>query len=218
MKRIALFQHHPECSRNCCSGMMRALYTEYDIDIISKEDIYPGSLDSYDIVAFPGGIGDYSSYDTFFRRKAENTVADFVANGGHYLGICMGAYWAGRQWFDILDGVDTTQYIKQPTADIRRSFGTVANITWRGKPERMFFYDGCSFVGDESKFTTVARYANNEPMAIIQGRVGVIGCHPESEEYWYEKPYQYINKEWHAGHHHDLLLEFVNDLVKGNTE
>ena len=217
MKRIALFQHHPECSKNCCDGMIRALSPNYTIDIIAKEDIRPGALDGYDVVAFPGGIGDYTSYDNFFRRRAQNTVADFVADGGHYLGICMGAYWAGSHWFDILDGVDTEQYIKRPTADIKRSYGTVADVTWLGQPEKMFFYDGCALIGDESRFTTVARYANLEPMAIIQGRVGIIGCHPESEEYWYEKPYAYINQYWHKEHHHRLLLDFVDTLVKGSS-
>jgi glutamine amidotransferase-like uncharacterized protein len=193
--------------------MIRALSPHYDIDIFSKADVKAGAFDAYDVIAFPGGIGDASSYDSFFRRRAQNAVADYVANGGHYLGICMGAYWAGSNWFDILDGVDAVQYIRQPTADIRRPYGTVANVTWLGQPERMFFYDGCALIGDESKFTTVARYANDEPMAIIQGRVGIIGCHPESEESWYEPPYAYIRDHWHQGNHHRLLLDFVDTLT-----
>ena len=212
--RIALFQHHPECSRQCCDGMVQALSSKYQIDIMSVEDIKTQKFLLYDCIAFPGGIGDYSSYDTFFRRKTENAVADFVANGGYYLGICMGAYWAGSNWFDLLDDVDTVQYIKQPTADIKRSYGTVAPVVWNGQNENVFFYDGCALIGDESKFKTIARYANGDPMAIIQGRVGIIGCHPESEEFWYQKPYyEYINQHWHKGHHHKLLLDFVNELM-----
>jgi hypothetical protein len=126
----------------------------------------------------------------------------------------MGAYWAGSNWFDILDGVDTVQYIKQPTADIRRSYGTVAPVTWNGQEENVFFYDGCALIGDKTKFNTIAQYANGDPMAIIQGRIGIIGCHPESMEFWYQDPYyQYINKWWHKGHHHRLLLEFVGQLI-----
>ena len=127
-------------------------------------------------------------------------------------GYAWGAYWAGSNWFDILDSVDTNQYIKQTTADIRRSYATVAEVTWNGNKENMFFYDGCSILGDETKFTTVARYANNDPMAIIQGRVGIIGCHPESEEFWYTM-YPYITDYWHGGKHHKLLLDFVDRLV-----
>jgi glutamine amidotransferase-like uncharacterized protein len=193
--------------------MIQALSPKYDIELFGTEECNPSRLREVDIVAFPGGIGDYSSYDTFFRRKAENAVADFVSNGGGYLGICMGAYWAGSNWFDILDGVDTTQYIKQPTADIRRSYGTVAPVLWNGQVENMFFYDGCAIIGDETKFHTVARYANGDPMAIIQGKIGIIGCHPESMDFWYQHPYEYISKHWHEGHHHKLLLDFVNELM-----
>ena len=210
--RVAIFLNDPECSEDCCMGMSIALGSQYDVFTFSKQECNTETFKRADIIAFPGGIGDVSTYDKFFRRKAENAVADFVANGGYYLGICMGAYWAGSQWFDILDSVEPEQYIKRPGADVRRSYSTTAHVDWQGKKEDMFFYDGCALVGDESKFTTVARYTNNDPMAIIQGRVGLIGCHPESQKYWYEKPWQYINSKWHEGRHHNLLLEFVNLL------
>ena len=166
------------------------------------------------VIAFPGGIGDADRYHDFFRRRSANLIADFVEQGGHYLGICMGAYWAGSHYFDILDSVDAVQYIKRPGADIRRSYGTVSNVTWLSQQETMYFYDGCALIGDETKFETVARYANGDPMAIIQNRVGIIGCHPESQKYWYEAPYKYINQYWHHGRHHSLLLDFVNRLTR----
>jgi hypothetical protein len=125
----------------------------------------------------------------------------------------MGAYWAGSRYFDILDGVNPVQYIKQPNADVRRSYGTVASVTWKDQTEDMYFYDGCALIGDETKFKTIATYANGDPMAIIQGRVGLIGCHPEAPEYWFKKPWQYINKYYTHGKHHNLLLEFVNELT-----
>jgi glutamine amidotransferase-like uncharacterized protein len=210
---IALFQNDPECSIDCCNGMIQALSSQYNIKIFSTDQCNPKTFENVDIVAFPGGIGDDTSYDRFFRRRAQNAVADFVANGGRYLGICMGAYWAGSYFFDILDGVDAVQYIKQPHADVKRSYSTYAPIMWNGHPEDMFFYDGCALVGDSTKFQTVAKYANGDAMAIIQNRVGIIGCHPESQKHWYEKPRQYLLPKWHEGRHHKLLLEFVNQLM-----
>jgi len=210
---IALFQNDPECSIDCCNGMIQALSSQYNIKIFSTDQCNPKTFENVDIVAFPGGIGDATSYDRFFRRRAQNAVADFVANGGRYLGICMGAYWAGSYFFDILDGVDAVQYIKQPHADVKRSYSTYAPIMWNGHPEDMFFYDGCALVGDSTKFQTIATYANGDAMAIIQNRVGLIGCHPESQRDWYEKPRQYLLPKWHEGRHHKLLLEFVNQLM-----
>jgi hypothetical protein len=75
----------------------------------------------------------------------------------------------------------------------------------------MFFYDGCALVGDESKFQTVARYANGDPMAIIQNKIGLIGCHPESERHWYES-YSWLKGKYHEGRHFPLLLNFVDQV------
>jgi len=212
-KTIALFINHPECSQDCCDGMIQSLGQDYNIKLFRVNECNSETLSSVDMVAFPGGIGDASSYDKFFRRKAQNAVADYVQQGGRYLGICMGAYWAGSYYFDILDNVDAVQYIRQPTSDIKRSYSTIASINWNNQSEDMFFYDGCALVGDTSKFKTIATYANGDAMAIIQNRIGLIGCHPESQEYWYKEPRQYINQYWHQGKHHSLLLEFVNQLM-----
>ena len=172
-QNIALFRHHPECSQDCCDGMIQSLSPKYNITLFSEEELTQELLDKTDVIAFPGGIGDSEKYNDFFKRKKENLVADFVANGGHYLGICMGAYWAGSNYFDILDGVDAEQYITRSNADIKRSYSTVADVNWNGQQEKMFFYDGCALVGDTSKFKTIATYANGDPMAIIQNRIGI---------------------------------------------
>jgi glutamine amidotransferase-like uncharacterized protein len=212
--RIALFQHHPECSRECCQGMIHALSPHYDIQTFDQGQLTADLLANTDIVAFPGGIGDSDSYYRFFPRRVGNLVADFVDRGGHYLGICMGAYWAAHWYFDILDGVDAVQYIKQPGAEIRRSWGTVAEVTWQGQKEHMFFYDGCALIGDNTKFTTIATYANGDAMAIIQDRIGIIGCHPESQPFWYERPHAaHARQHWHDWYHHWLLLQFTDQLI-----
>jgi glutamine amidotransferase-like uncharacterized protein len=213
MKRIALFQHHPECSEQCCNGIIRALSPQYEVKLFTVQDNLDEVLNDVDGIVFPGGIGDSDSYFDFFTRSKANKIASFIARGGRYIGICMGAYWAGPRYFDLLDGIDAVQYIKRPTAEIRRSYGTVADIEWLGQKEKMFFYDGCVFTGT-GKYDTIAKYANDEPMAIIQDNLGLIGCHPESEEFWYESPYQYLDGYWHDGKHHQLLLDFMNTLMK----
>ena len=214
MKRLALFVRHPECSTDCAYSMVHALSAHYQIRIFEEKELDDDDFfDHLDVIAFPGGIGDSDTYPNFFTRRRANRIAEFISSGGHYLGICMGAYWAGSRYFDILDSVEPTQYIKRPNADVRRSYGTVASVTWKNQNEKMYFYDGCALIGDETQFNTVARYANGDPMAIIQGRIGLIGCHPEAPLYWFEKPWGYINKHWNGGKHHELLLNFVNDLT-----
>ena len=193
--------------------MIKALSPNYKVNLFNTDSDLLTVLNDTDIVAFPGGIGDADSYDKFFRRKRANMIADFVESKGYYLGICMGAYWAGSYYFDILNDIEPVQYIKQNNADIRRSYSTVADVTWNGKTETMFFYDGCALTGNLERAKIVSTYANGDAMAIIQNRVGVIGCHPESQKYWYEKPRAYISEYWHEERNHKLLLNFVDELT-----
>ena len=211
MKKLALFQHHPECSTQCCDGVIRALSPNYEIKTFTILDDLDEVLSDADAVFFPGGIGDSDSYFDLFTRTKANKIADFISRGGRYIGVCMGAYWASSRYFDLLDEVEAVQYIKQQSATVKRSYGTVAFVFWNDLPYNMFFYDGCTYVGD-GKYETVATYADGLPMAIIQGNVGIIGCHPESEEFWYEDPYKYLSGYYHDGRHHNLLLEFVDKL------
>ena len=207
---IAIFRHDPECSQDCVDGMVEALSGEFKVRTFDETEFADG-FDDVDIVAFPGGVGDARRYYDFFKRREGNAIADFVARGGKYLGICMGAYWSGQDYFDLLTGLEPVQYIKRDGADVRRSYGTVADVDWGGTRTKMYFYDGCTFAGD-GRCQIIARYANGDPMAVIQGRVGLIGCHPESQHKWYEKPY--MQKHWHGGAHHELLLSFTKKLMR----
>lgn len=210
--RIALFIHQPKCSIQCGNGMMKALNDYYNFKVYTKHELEHDFFDDVDMVAFPGGIGDSESWD-FLTVQNRKAIRKFLNRGGKYLGICMGAYWAGSHYFNILEDVDAVQYIKRPDTDTRRPHAKHLDVTWKGQKEKMYFYDGCAFVGNESKFRTIARYANNDPMAIIQNNIGVIGCHPESEPNWYEM-YSWLNGKYHNGKHHELLLDFVSDLSK----
>jgi len=209
--KVLLYLDHPRCSVQCCHGIIRSLNPKYTVDIFQQHQIKESLFKKYDIVAFPGGIGDSDTFYTSLKPKMD-IIKNEISKGKRYLGVCMGAYWAGHHYFDILDGVRCEQYITRPNTDVRRPFSTTTPVTWEGKKYDMFFYDGCSLVGDSSKFDTIATYSNNDPMAIMQNRIGLIGCHPESDEYWYDKPY--MKKYWHNFEHHTLLLNFVDKLME----
>ena len=210
--RIALFVHQPYCSIQSGNGVIRALEQHYNFKIFTRHDLERDFFDDVDMICFPGGLGDADKFD-FLTREHVKKIQNFVRRGGAYLGICMGAYWAGPNYFNLLDQVDPVQYIKRPYTDTRRPHAKNIDITWQGKSDKMFFYDGCALVGNEHKFTTIARYANNDPMAIIQNRIGLIGCHPESQPFWYDD-YSWMRGKYHQGSHFDLLLEFVDSILR----
>jgi len=210
---IALFVCDPKCSVQSSNGVMKALSESYDFKLFSKNEVEEGFFDDVDMVAFPGGFGDSDSYDNILKNN-KDVVVNFVARGGKYLGICMGAYWAGKDYFNILDKVDTVQYIKRPSACTRRPHAKNMPIMWKNQPYDMFFYDGCALVGDEnSPYETIATYSNGDNMAIIQNRIGLIGCHPESGQFWYDG-YSWMRGKYHNGIQHTLLLNFVNELME----
>jgi len=208
--RIALFLHQPYCSVQSVNGIIRALTPHYSFKIFTRHDLEADFFDDVDIVCFPGGLGDASNFD-FLTIDHYERIQTFVRQGGAYLGICMGAYWAGSEYFNILDGVDAVQYITRPNTDTRRPHAKDIKINWNGVDTTMFFYDGCALVGN-GKYDTIATYANGDPMAIIQGRIGLIGCHLESEPHWYES-YSWMQGKYHKGSHYSLLLNFVDTIM-----
>jgi glutamine amidotransferase-like uncharacterized protein len=207
---IALFVADPYCSVQSANGIMKALGNDYTFKLFSKNEVEDGFFESVDIVAVPGGFGDANSFDRLFEIN-QHSIKQFVIAGGKYLGICMGAYWAGKHYLNMLDNVDAVQYITQPKTDTRRPHAKDINVNWNGHNTTMFFYDGCALVGN-GKFNTIATYANGDPMAIIQGRLGLIGCHPEAEPFWYDG-YSWMRGKYSSKHH--LLLDFVNQLNTG---
>ena len=210
---IALFLHQPKCSIQSGNGIMKSLSSKYDFKIFTRHRLEDDFFDDVDMVAFPGGFGDSDSFDYLFSENKKR-IKQFVRSGGKYLGICMGGFWAGHHYFNLLEDIQVNQYIKRPNTDTRRPHAKNQRVLWQGESMNMYFYDGCALVGNQSKFTTVARYANGDPMAIIQNRIGLIGCHPESQRNWYTEYHSWMKPHYHNGKHHELLLDFVNDLGK----
>jgi len=209
--RVAIFVHQPACSVDSANGIIKALESHYSFKLFSKDEVEDTFFDNVDLVCIPGGIGDADRFDSLMKYNADH-VKQYMNNGGKYLGICMGAYWAGRKYFNILDNLECVQYIKRPNTDTHRPHPKAMPIKWKDKDCRMFFYDGCAIIGDLTQSQVVARYPNKDAMAVIQNNIGIIGCHPESENYWYEN-YSWMRKETQRSHS-EFLLDFVSDLIK----
>ena len=205
---IALFLHHPTCSTDSVNGLNAAFAPMARIKVFTRHKLQEGFFDDVDLVVFPGGDGEATAFRGILKANLPDVRA-YMLRGGRYLGICMCAYWADAYYFNLLKSTRCVQYIKRPRADIRSSYGTTAPIQWRGQEQRMYFYDGPTFLG--GNFDTIATYANGDPMAIVQGSVGLVGCHLESQVHWYSK--KYMQAQWHETKHHALLWQFVADYL-----
>ena len=125
--RIALFLHQPKASVQSGNGIITALSSQYDFKIFTKHELERGFFKDIDCVAFPGGVGDSDSYDYLLQHHVKE-ITNFVKRGGKYLGICMGAYWADQDYFNLLEGARALQYIKQPGTDTRRPHAKAIDI------------------------------------------------------------------------------------------
>ena len=207
MKKIALFVAHPYCSVQGYNGIIQSLESRYNFKLFTKHKVEDNFFDDVDAVMFGGGLGDSDSFKHLLKENKRD-VKNFVRSGGKYIGICMGGYWTGSEYFNLLENCDTVQYIKQPNTDTRRPHAKNLDVMWEGRKEKMFFYDG--FAVTDGDYETVAKYMNGDAMAIIQNNIGIIGCHPEATDYWYNS-YSWMKGKYESKHH--LLLDFVQKIV-----
>jgi hypothetical protein len=175
-----------------------------------RHELTEKQLSLYDMVIFPGGRGNANAFQSILKSK-KPILHSYLERGGTYLGICMGAYWADSAYFDLLAETRCIQYISRPKAEIRRSFPTLVRADWQGQSQRFYFFDGCAFIGSDPSVETFATYANGDPMAVMKGNIGLIGCHLESELNWYQS--KTMKPAWHKYYHHRLLNEFIGNLL-----
>lgn len=208
-KIIAVYVQPPIADVECASALYTVLMTKYKVRMLHHSTLLEKNLYDVDCVAFPGGLEDVDNFDKLLSDK-KVIVQQFVNKGGKYLGICMGAYLADRDYFNLIKDIKVEQYISRPHADYLKEQAAILPIKWHKKIHCMYFYDGAAFVGDLTHTKVIATYANNDAMAIIQDKIGLIGCHPESQLDWYNEK---IRRYWHKEEHHKLLLDFVNILL-----
>lgn len=211
---IAVFIHDPQCETECALGMISGLIHDFDIRTFGINDLRLSFLKQFDAVCFPGGMGDSDDFDNIFNSDNIWTVQKYVADGGKYFGICMGAYWAGPDYFNLTTDLTVGQYIERATSEITTDGPTTAVVDWLGSTEVMYFYDGCAIIGNNTT-EVYARYRNGDPMAVIQGNVGMIGCHPEALDWWYEEANM---KSYFDPVHAQLMSNFLQDLVNDDYE
>ena len=208
---IAIFIHDPYCETSCALGMIDGLVRDFDIRTFGIDNFNIEFLKTVDAVCFPGGMGDVSDFWNIFTEDHIDALHTFIGvYNGKYFGICMGAYWAGSDYFDITVDLTIGQYIERPTSDITYDGPTIADVTWLGEQDTMYFYDGCAILGDN--IDVYATYANGDPMAVIQGNVGIIGCHPEAQPNWYtEGDIDNYYDSKHGIRMSNLLQDLINE-------
>ncbi|MGI8458161.1 MAG: BPL-N domain-containing protein [Propionibacteriaceae bacterium] len=192
---LALVYRGPAARPSACSDavaeLLRSSPYGFDVRFVGPRGelpLEPQILSHAAVYAQPGGGELAPAYRRM--RKYRSTIRTYVAEGGSYLGFCLGGYLAGATpGFGLLPG-DTDRYITSSDAVTRSSHDTLVEVRWRGQRRRMFFQDGPIFLLESDVGVTVlARYSNNGVAAVVapfgRGRVAVVGPHPEATSDWF---------------------------------
>lgn len=141
------------------------------------------------LYAQPGADGDDTA--AFHRqRRDRKAIRAFVHGGGRYLGVCMGGFLAEPGFYGVFRGrVD--EYYSSPGASVTSADPAVVEVSWRGRPRRLYFQDGGFMVPKRSAtgVTVLATYPNGSIAALVArsgaGKVGLCGPHPEAPPAWF---------------------------------
>lgn len=191
---IALYRGQAGCS-GCSEMVYKSLMkTGLPLDITyvgeaEKLKVNEQTLRRFDIYVQPGGGQDIpASYEALSDEGAE-AVRNFVKSGKGFIGLCMGAYLAGKDWIGLVD-TSMESEVGRPGSRAYDQGDYTLQIDWNNKREPFYYQDGPYMEnGDPSDgFKAIAYYENGDiAMARYKygkGTVLLSGPHPEADETW----------------------------------
>lgn len=171
------------------------------VALIDANYINNNSLHAFKIICIPGG--DFYSYALDISENGKEKIRAFVRNGGGYIGLCGGGYFASQEIYwqgsklpinslKLFDGKASgtenaiVPYPERNMCEI--IIDTTDEITSAiSSPQWMLYYWGAVFTPNSSNIKILGKYnAVNKPAMIAfeygSGKVFIIGTHPEIEE------------------------------------
>src|SRR6185436_15328162 len=136
-------------------------------------------LRTYHLIIVPGG--DFTRIGTGLRKDTAARLRDAVQDGVNYLGICAGAFFAGRSPYNGLNLTSGVQFGFY-SAEVRGIRKAAVAISGAGTPTLdQYWEDGPQLSGWGA---VVGRYPDGTP-AVVQGQSGegwiiLTGIHPEA--------------------------------------
>ncbi len=147
------------------------------------------NLDKFDLYIQPGGGQNISAAYNALGDEGAEAIRNFVRSGKGFLGLCMGAYLADKDWIGLIDAPLDTE-AGRPGAEATNEGDYTLSILWGGKKESAYYQDG-PYLNNSSTskgFTPISYYSNGDvAMAAYtygKGKVVLTGPHPEADESW----------------------------------
>ncbi|HEV7572671.1 MAG TPA: BPL-N domain-containing protein [Thermoanaerobaculia bacterium] len=147
------------------------------------DEMSAARLRTYRLVVIPGG--DFTRIGMGLKKDTATKLRDAVRSGVNYLGICGGAFFAGRSPYNGLNLTSGVQFGFY-SAEARGTRKAAVPISGAGTPTLdQYWEDGPALTGWGS---VIGRYPDGTP-AVVQGQSGggwmiLSGVHPEAPENW----------------------------------
>lgn len=166
---------------------------------VNTQELNERGLEGFEIFWLPGGWA--LDYERKIRQAGREAILELIAEGGAYVGVCAGAYyaaatvvWEGERFPYLLKlfhgeavGPEIYPWPHYGMAELEMNLEHPINGEQPQK-EWMLLYGGGHFVPtEEQEMEIVAKYEQTGQPAIItfsygQGKVLLLGIHPEIEE------------------------------------
>jgi glutamine amidotransferase-like uncharacterized protein len=198
----ALVYRGPAACTGCPESvgyLLRTSASNFDVIYVGPNDtkITSDILKSATIFAQPGGGGVSENWP--HMKPYSSLIRNFVADGGVYLGFCLGAYFAGTPGYNFLPkGDNTNEECTQPGAQATNRSNTIIQLDWTfhtgpkaGSTEKRwaFFQDGAVMLVEKNMtgVEVLAKYASNHDIAATlnpfgKGIVATTGAHVEADK------------------------------------
>ena len=193
--RIAVYQGPAACD-GCAEAVKEAiegLGPAYRVDFLGpqeKRDVSSSVLVQYEAYVQPGGGQDIPAALNSLGEQRSAAIRAYVAKGGQYLGICMGAYLADAANLGLID-TELDSEVGRPGFPVTTIEDSSVPVRWGGQADRAFFQDGPYFPRSTGNgFRLIASYGNGDIAAARYrfgaGVVVLSGPHPEADESWFQ--------------------------------
>jgi len=190
---VAIYRGAAGCEG--CSEMVRQSLAQSEmplnISYVGENEaikVTAQNLAGFDVYIQPGGGQDIPAAFSAIGEEGAAAIRQFVRRGNNFVGICMGAYLADKDWLGLIPSSLDSEVLREGT-NIPDQGDYMVDVRWDGKTEQLYYQDGPYLNAEQSAgFQPLAYYANGDiAMAKYQygkGTVVLSGPHPEAGETW----------------------------------
>ncbi len=215
--KYALVYNGPVSAEDCPEAAAAiAERAGLNVRFVSVPADIPRLLDNAAVFIIGGTDDDMGPMVKVFTLKINNSIKEYLRNGGRYLGICGGGFMASTGWKEGSEYMKGLGIIPAKSSVFQNSFeAKFLPVKWMGKNRPMFFKAGPNFHPQKSHETMqiIATYSDGSIAALMstygKGKVAVCGPHPEARESWKDDATD--GNKWVSSV--DLAIQFLKDLL-----